>query len=324
MIRPLLPIDLAGLVLFNGRGLRNRVVTRDRIGLGERALPLGIFRRQWLSLRERRQTLVCSHRGVIKGLVSARSRRGPGTWEIDHLLLDEDDGEICLQLLERLSAVAGSSGAGRIFLRLSQASPLLEAARGAGFSPYLNEYLYHFRGPSAKGFAPESLSTVLRPKSPSDDYVLFQLYNAAVPGPVRYAEGLTFSEWQEARELFKTELVCEEGNGLLAWVGLRVEGGWGHFDIKVHPSAEDRLGEIIASSLALLEGKPTILSLVPEFQWRLRRLLGGIGFEQVAGFSILVKQLRARVPEPELTPMPSTGLGPALPCGGRYAQRDYP
>lgn len=325
MIRPLLPIDLAGLIRLNGRGLRNRVVTRDRVGRGgEEAFPLGVFWGQWLSLGERRRTLVWSHRGGVKGLVSARCRRGPGAWEIDYLLLDEGDGEVCLRLLERLSAVAGTFGVGRIFLRLTQASPLLGPARGAGFSPYLNEFLYHLRGPSAEGPVSGSISTVLRPKLPSDEYGLYQLYSAAIPDAVRYVEGLTLGEWQEARDPFKTELVYERGNRLLAWVGLGVEEGWGHFDVRVHPSAEDSLEEIVASTLALLGGKPAILSLVPEFQLRLRRLLEGMGFEQVAGFSVLVKQLRARVPEPELTPMPARGLGPALPFGGRYAQRDHP
>jgi hypothetical protein len=158
----------------------------------------------------------------------------------------------------------------------------------------------------------------------SDDYGLFRLYSAAIPDAVRYVEGLTLGEWQEARDSFKTELVYERGDSLLAWVGLGVEEGWGYFDVRVHPSAEDSLEEIITSALALLRGKPAVLSLVPEFQLRLRRLLEGMGFEPVAAFCVLVKQLRVRVPEPEHAPMPARGLGPALPFGGRYAQRDHP
>ena len=322
MIRALLPTDLAALLIFGGRLSPNQAIAREELSRGDRGRSwLGVFLTHWLPPGGQRHTLVWSSRGSIRGLVSARRRHGPRAWEIDHLLLSNQETDICSSLLDKVSVAAAHLGGEKLFLRLPQESPLLDSARGVGFSTYLREHLYLF---TASGEGAPTPSIHLHPRLPSDELGLFQLYSAAAPGSVRSMEGLTLSDWREARERAPLrEMVYEHEGRLLAWLGIGGTREVGQFGMMVHPEAEDRTEELIDYSMSVLRDRSTLLCLVPEFQVRLQRLLEVRGFDQTGSYSILVRQLRARVPQAELAPIPAQGWGPALPIGGMHAQRNH-
>src|SRR4030042_5795378 len=122
-VRPFLPIDSIAILLQGGR-LSNRAKTKDNMGREEtRFFASATLLGQWLHPQVRRYLWVWTNGLRIRGLASARNRYSPQAWEIDRLLLNEQDGECCHLLLDRLSAAGGETGVNNIFLRLTTESP---------------------------------------------------------------------------------------------------------------------------------------------------------------------------------------------------------
>jgi hypothetical protein len=296
VIRALLPFDAAAVLYFYSKGPVNQAKPRERLGKEQRGHP-SLFP---LPLGRKRYSLGFFHRGLIQGLVSARSCLGLGAWEIDQLLFCEGRHELCCDLLERLSQALGHLRVDRLFLSLPANSPLLDLATSAGFRHYLDQSLFRFKGADMALPAPPY---ILRPKFEDDEYQLFKLYNAVVPMSVRIVEGLTFQQWRQAREqVSKEELVYEKDGCLCAWIRTRTDGGAGQFAILAQLDKPD-LSHLIQWSLALLDGQWPIFCLSAQFQEQLQRLLTEQGFEQVAQYSRLMKQLTAPVHELEFVPM---------------------
>ena len=299
MIRLLYPTDLPILLQFNSGAPPNAVRTRDRLGEREGS-PFGVgeLLRQWLPLGGRRHTWV-SVRGLrIQSLLSMKSLSGPSCFEIDYLVVGDDE-ETSVDLLGRLGLSGGRLGIRKVFLRLPSDSPLAESARKASFAPYLAERLYRLEGggrETAEG------PLFLRPGLDADEYKLFQLYSSLVPEPVRRAEGMTFREWQQSRERGGREFVHEENGSISGWVRILTQGSTGQFDIMAHPSEEENLEGMVGYGLASLRGKSPILCLVPEFQVGLGGTLYRMGFEEVGEYSIFVKELSAPIRQPSLAP----------------------
>src|SRR4030042_2306385 len=142
MIRPFLPIDLID-ILLQGKSLSNRAKTKGNISRQERRfLTSATLLGQWLNPQGRRSSWVWAKGLRLQGLASARNRSSTSAWEVDRLLLSEDDEECCLSLLERLSLVGEESGVEKVFLRLPDESPLVDAAKETGFAPHIHETLY--------------------------------------------------------------------------------------------------------------------------------------------------------------------------------------
>jgi hypothetical protein len=296
VIRALLPFDAAAVLYFYSKGVANQAKPRERLGKEQKGRP-SFFP---LPLGRRRYSLGFFHRGLIYGLVSARSCLGLGGWEIDQLLLSEGRHELCFDLLERLSQALGHLRVDRLFLSLPANSPLLDLAGRAGFCHYLDQSLFRFKGAEMALSVPPH---VLRSKSEGDQYQVFQLYNAVVPMSVRIVEGITFQQWHQARErVSKQELVYEKDGRLCAWIRIGTDGGSGQFQILAQLDKIE-LGHLIEWSLALLDGQWPVFCLSADFQEQLQRLLAEQGFEQVAQYSRLVKQVTARVHELEFVPL---------------------
>jgi len=300
-VRPFLPTDLIA-ILLQGRWLSNRAKTKDNIGREETifftsATLLG----QWLHPQVRRYLWVWANGLRIRGLASARNRYSPQAWEIDRLLLDEQDDECCHLLLERLSAAGGESGVKKIFLRLPAESPLVDAAREAGFVPYVTEFLYGWEREKTAGHG-EPISCSTRRKQEGDDYRLFELHKACIPAPIRRVEGMTFQEWQEAKDRSaRKEWVFEKENSLIGWLRAETCGDKGQFEIMA--TNEGELKQMVDYSLMSLDGYRYLFCLAPEFQRKLARLLQGYGFGEVKRYSSLIKELTVRAQKPCLVPL---------------------
>ncbi len=314
MIRSLYPIDLLPFLFFSRHALPNQAIARDNLAKRSPFSPQ-VFLEHWLPLRGMRHTWVSGEGGRLSGVVSVRPCAAPTVWQVDYL--QAGDEEHCIALLDMVSTAAAKLEVRKLFLRLPTASPLIDGARGAGFSCYTKDYLYRYageRGPRAAE-APEPY--LLRPKSRSDEYGLFDLYNAAVPLPVRTAEGMTLKEWQESREqgswmvqhkefvlLFRSHPspLPNEGS-LVGWLRVNAARGTGCFDIMFHQLEEERLECLVNYGLICLGGKSPIFCVVSAFQGQLKGLLESSGFEQVAEYATLMQEVAVRVSEPEVIPM---------------------
>ncbi|HJX70189.1 MAG TPA: hypothetical protein VJ441_03750 [Dehalococcoidia bacterium] len=301
MIRPFLPIDLID-ILLQGKSLSNRAKTKGNISRQERRfLTSATLLGQWLNPQGRRSIWVWAKGLRLRGLASARNRSSTSAWEVDRLLLSEDDEECCLSLLERLSLVGEESGVEKVFLRLPEESPLVDAAKEAGFISYITESLYGWERGKAAGYEGTPAYSPRR-KQVGDDYRLFELYEACVPAPIRRVEGMTFKEWQEAKERSaRKEWVFEKEGSLIGWLRVETSGDIGQFEVMA--SGEEELEKLVEYSLMFLNGCRYLFCLVPEFQGELARLLQGHSFRQIERYSALVKELTVRAGEPCLMPL---------------------
>ena len=301
IVRPFLPIDSIA-ILFQGRRLSNRVKTRDTIGKEEtRFFTSATLFGQWLHPQVRRHLWVWANGFRVRGLASARNRSSPHVWEIDRLLIDELDNECCHSLLERLSAAGGESGVKKIFLRLPAESPLVNSARGAGFVPYVNEFLYGWERGKADGAEAPS-PCLARRKQEGDDYRVFELHKACIPATVCLIEGMTFKEWQETKERnIRKEWVFEKEGNLIGWLKADTCGNKGQFEIMA--TDEGELKQMVDYSIMSLEGCRYLFCLAPEFQGELTRLLQGHGFSEVKKYTAFIKELTIRAQKPCLVPL---------------------
>lgn len=309
MIRSIRPTDFVALAGFNRRAFPNEAKTRGNLGRGNSHPSVTAFLEQWLSLEDNRYSWVCVESREIKGLISARSWGKNQAWEIDRLLIDGDqeNGSTLYGLLHYLSAVGSEVGMQKVFLRLESDSDAVEIARQAGFFSYTGESLYSHQG-IARNISVES-QFPLRQKTQSDDLALFQLYSASVPTSIRQAEAMTFQEWQAIKEkdndggLRRKEYVIDGEVGVVAWLRLFTRGRLGQLDLTVHPDEESLMEPLLDKALQILAERVSLISLVPENQVKLKRLLEERDFEQIAQYSSLVKHLAVRVTQPRLVPV---------------------
>lgn len=256
----------------------------------------------------------------LTGLVSARTRSGPRAWEVDGLYLpaaapqpvngngqggdnhklDQVNAD-ALALLEDLFQAVGERAGERIFLRLPADSSTLTLARRSGFIVACNETLVegpgslHLNGADREATDHPDAGG-LRPRLPSDDYGVFQLYCASVPARVRQAMGLTFDQWQDGREApargvtpsRQEEWVAEEAGRIVGWVRLAGRGKSVGAEVMAHPDHPELLFRLVDFASRRC---PRLRWLVPEYQSPVRDRLVGRGGRQAAEYTMMVKMV---------------------------------
>ena len=302
-IRPLRPVDLALLASLWARGkppfgaaYRNEARTWERLGLvdtGFRLLESTL--KPWLPLADRRHTWIAVRGLRAYGLASARRRSGPSAWEVDHLVVGQEDEALCLTLLEQLSQGLGRARVEKVFLRLKADSPLLGTIRQAGFFPYLKERLLAIdRAP--QGLEPAKLP--LRERTSADVLPLFQLYNACVPVAVRRHEAATLREWVGVQENGHCQhLIVTGTEGPAASLRMSKSNRAGRFSLLLQRRQVVPLDDLLAAALGYLGGRRPILCLVPEYQKAVARRLEELGFRAVAEYAVLLNRLVRPVEE---------------------------
>jgi hypothetical protein len=299
MIRPLRLADVAALLLFLGRSPVNEARARGRLGDKSWGLAAAAPVLQGcLVTHDAHLSYVCVNGGFIWGLACLQSCRGPHAWEMELLLLTQGHESCSLDLLEGLGSE--SEEIGRLFLRLSSGSGVLDAAKRAGFSEYATEALYRLE---ADRRAPKGPDAALRPKTGADDHNLFRLYNACVPVKVRSVAGMTLEEWRGNRDRGPVREYVQDGGGeLTAWLRVRRDGRAGQFDMLVAPGSGD-IGLLVDHALSLLSRSRPVYCLVPESQVQQPHALEERGFRRVGEYRCLSKELMARVRKPQLVPL---------------------
>ena len=310
--------DALRCTLLNAPGQPNLACPRPALN-GSR-LPL-YNARLWRNavLQPRNRLALARWQGTrLSGLVSARTRSGPRAWEVDGLYLAAIDSQATdgnggggqkldqvnadsLALLEDLFQAVGERAGERIFLRVPTDSPAQTLARRGGLIVACNETLVE--GPSFMGrnggdqdTTDNSAESGLRPRLPSDNYGVFQLYCASVPARVRQAMGLTFDQWQDGREApgrgvaptRQREWVAEEAGQVVGWVRLAGRGNSVGAEVMAHPDHPDLLFRLVDFASRRY---PRLRWLVPEYQAPVRDRLTARGGRTVAEYTMLVKMV---------------------------------
>lgn len=279
------PTDLIALLSYDGTMHRNQAVTRERAG-HEGATPhvlgaaidewFGRGRHAWIDVRGRH----------IRGLATARELGGrdeaghaaPGmrAWEIDTLAIGErrpevDSARVAQALLRQAAESALSEGAGRLLLRLSADSPVIEAAIHGGFEAVMPERLWSGPVP-AREATPRpgggSADQGIRALTPADAHAEFTLYHQATPAEARQALAMTFEEWAavlDSRWLGRhaVELGAFEGDRLRAVLRATRDGQRCLFTLDAAPDAASETVRLVGVLADLAAGAGQLLSIVP-------------------------------------------------------------
>lgn len=245
--------------------------------------------------------------GRLAGYVVARPRCDGMVWDVEQLHAAEE--AVAIELLEHTCEKAVDAGALRVFLEVPADSAGFELARRVAFERYAVSSLVRLSAPfkvdKTAGFA-------ARPRLRADEHGLFQLYNAAVPAPVRAAEAMTYDEWSSLHRGSKKwrpslvgdrhQYVWELSDDLIGWLEV-VYGQKSQFlELMVHPRYESMLDGMLAHALTQVSEKAAVYATAREYQAALASALQRARFQPVASVDILVRQLAARVPEPKLAP----------------------
>jgi hypothetical protein len=259
------------------------------------AHPAG-YRRVWV------------HKGDngIDGLLVARVRCGGLVWDVRHLWADGDQEAVARDLLSWVCEEAVARAARRVFLETEPSEFARAVARGAGFEQYTwaTLYLCPSAGPSAGADGQSA-----RPRARSDEHMLFQLYNAAVPAPVRAAEAMTLDEWVALHKgtrrwtpgplSGRQQFVWEARDLALAWLEMAAAGKSVHAECLVHPAHESLNDEVVAYALGQASKQP-LYATCREYQQPLAAALERAGFAEAGRRAVFVRQLAIRIPEPRL------------------------
>ena len=256
-VRPLGPLDLVRCAVSGSKGMTNLAVTITGL-CRPRSFRMSLIGLSRLSLTPRsRDAWVFVENGSVHGLASIRQRSGPKSWEVSHLFADFSSTYAVVRLLERAAASAGSRGGERVFLRVEVDSPIIPAARLAGYFPSHLETV--FRGIPSHSEPSHSLFDAdfqFRTRRSVDDYALFRLYNAATPVKVRQLVGMTFDQWASSYERSPgrpDESVLVVEGDVRGWLCTSSRPGKGVLAVRLHPSYDALTREVVEAGLRRLK-----------------------------------------------------------------------
>lgn len=143
--------------------------------------------------RSRRRVLVARADDRVVGFAVFQPLRPDLRWRLDALgtatgVYDADP--VVEAVIEHGIMLAGLNGVKRLYARLPEGSRSIPALRNVGFSPFAQETILVSTTPT-----PRRTSVRVRPQEPSDTWAVHQLYIAAVPRQVQYAEAFTSHHW---------------------------------------------------------------------------------------------------------------------------------
>ena len=305
MIRTLRATDLFR-VLLDGKGVGvDWAQTREKLGEKSGSIPgLSTVARSLMLNRKGERYSVSTQGMRLRALASGMARSGPRAWEVQRLSLSTETLEDGVELLERLSVMAGQQGAERVFLRLATSSPVVNVARQAGFLPFSREALYGLNTPLSS--MPTS-TTFIRPSMSFDEYGVFRLYCACTPTKVKSAYGLTFDEWRDAREspgVNERQGMYESQGSPRGWVRVtfhkRVAS---HMEVMLHPDEKSEVWEGLVT-WGLQQGSAGLPFIAPvnEYQQPLASILEDRGFAFIQEYHLMVKSIAVRVNQSALAP----------------------
>ncbi|MDA0264120.1 MAG: hypothetical protein O3A93_13075 [Chloroflexi bacterium] len=299
--------DALRCLLVNAPGGANLAAPTESV-VRCRPLRNSTFWRETLARSTNRVTVGDWNGMELAGLASARVRSGVRAWEVDRLHLQ--DPEQALELLEQVVACAGHRGAERVFLRVTEDSPVLDLARQAGFFPYYEEI--HLTGlewtrhewtdvPAETPKAEPNLSSHMEKplemfncedRTAPDSHGLFQLYCAATPHRVRDGTGVTFEQWRDSREQpqpHRRETVLKHNGKVVGWRMRELFGSAAAGQMLAHPDHPGVMPNLVQMSC------DTPNWLMPSYQENAAELLRRRDLREAGRYIMLIKTVAVPV-----------------------------
>ena len=245
------------------------------------------------------------------GMAVLRGQTGFFTWEVDRLLVESSSHDTCAELLARTDSLVVRTRGMRMFLRLTEDSPVISAAAEAGYRKYVTEDLYSLPGNRQR--ASRTLASApgieIRPRRSEDDYPLFRLYTASTPVATRAAEGLTFREWQEATAVRwqgmsrVRDMVVTHDGAPKGWLRT-AKGSSGRVlaSAIVHPDDLDAVEVVQNTILETARDVGELRILLPAYATMLTGRLEPAGLRHLETYTSLVHQVGERVMEGAFVP----------------------
>jgi len=228
------------------------------------------------------------------------------------------------ELLRHTTIAAGLRGVKRLFAKAPSGIPLLDAFDRANYTAYATETIFVSSHPifGAHEMAP-------RRQEAADAWAVHQLYNAATPKQVQYAEAFTSDRWAIKPEHSGERIsawILEEGSLIIGSVRITSVGGDHRLELLHHPERPETAKELITVALAKLRKETKIVRIycaVRGYQAEAATALEDRGFDPVMEQDLLIKYTTAtaRIPQNEGTPFPAELIerlpkrAPSFPIG---------
>lgn len=323
MIRPVLYVDLPGIIYAIDRRARNKqhefanfVCWLEPV---ESSIPLSPILRNIFPVNTASRTWICEDHWHILGFAQVRERPARVTWDIAYLASmvssNASSEEVLAALLDYMLQDASNHGIHRIFAKVEDEIPEQELFQKAGFQRYARQLTYVFQPGTVQG---DFNQPSLRRWNRHHAWGLHQLYRSATPQRVQMAEMLDSSE--EFAKLYVGSLhplpailskgdesfVCDVGVRLGAWLRLcRGHGAIPHqLSLLVHPEHAEMAEPLVRfGTQRLLErdARP-IFCQVREYDSSVINALRSSGFEHGSTKALLVRHMALLAMNPRTVP----------------------
>ncbi len=323
MIRPVLYVDLPGIIYSMDRRARSRqhelanfVCWLEPV---DNRVSLPPILRDIIPLNPTSRTWICEENWRILGFAQVRERPSRIMWDLSYLASmvhgNVASDEVLMALLEYMLEIASTHGILRIFAKVEDEIPELELFQRAGFQRYARELTYIYE---PEGLPPGIDLPTLRRWNRHHVWGLHQLYRSVTPQRVQMAELLENSE--EFAQLHVGSLrrlpfslsggrenyVCDLGVRLGAW--LQVSRGHGsaphQISLIVHPEHAELAEPLLKFGVrrALEGGVRRIYCQVREYESAVIAALRSSGFEHAGTKLLLVRHLALLAMNPRTVP----------------------
>ena len=308
-VRSARPQDAVGL-----RAIRSRVRLNQPESLLE---PRGPVRATVASLvpwsRPRTRVFVAAAAGTLVGYVQFEPMLPDQRWVLTGLGAATgvyDDEPVLEELVSRAVVAAGLAGVKRLYARVDERSDIGEVLRSVGFVPYASETLLVARDPRQRRGGGVAR---LRRQETTDTWAIHQLYNAAVPRQVQYAEAYTSHRWdldpKRHRDRFGaiSGWLIEEGHHVVSYARVASRSGQHVLELVFHPDRLDLLNDLVDGALARIAalGARRVYCAVRGYQTEAVTVLERSGFVAVVEQNLYLKYTtaNARLPAFESVPL---------------------
>ena len=204
---------------------------------------------------------------------------------------------------------AGARGVKRLYARAPQSSPVAPALRAVGWAPYAVETVYATQV-TARPLS-ESTGPALRRQEQSDTWAIHQLYNAAVPRQVQYAEAFTSHRWDARSRRGGQDVeiaagwLIEEGHHVVGYVRAHSRGGVHVLELVYHPERSEVVDALVDGALARVPAPVRrVYCAVRGYQAEAMTALAVRGFAPVLEQELHIKYTTANVRLPSWEAVP--------------------
>ncbi len=323
MIRPVLYVDLPGIIYSMDRRARSRqhelanfVCWLEPV---DNRVSLPPILRDIIPLNPTSRTWICEENWRILGFAQVRERPSRIMWDLSYLASmvhgNVASDEVLMALLEYMLEIASTHGILRIFAKVEDEIPELELFQRAEFQRYARELTYIYE---PEGLPPGIDLPSLRRWNRHHVWGLHQLYRSVTPQRVQMAELLENSE--EFAQLHVGSLrrlpfslsggrenyVCDLGVRLGAWLQVyRGHGSAPHqISLIVHPEHAELAEPLLKFGVrrALEGGVRRIYCQVREYESAVIAALRSSGFEHAGTKVLLVRHLALLAMNPRTVP----------------------